>query len=74
MGSTGSKPPPRLENCVGRPYPEVVHALSARKINIQLVAVKSDEIYDKSNIQRPKFGITIVYDTLTDIVKDIFVF
>jgi hypothetical protein len=77
MGNSSSqhaKVPVHLESCVGLPYGEVLETLRKRKINIQLVAVKPDELYNRNNVQRPKFGVTVVYDCLTDIVKDIFVY
>ena len=72
--SQHAKKTAHLESCVGLPYGEVLETLRKRKINIQLVAVKPDELYNRNNIKRPKFGVTVVYDCLTDIVKDIFVY
>ena len=77
MGNSSSqhaKIPAHLETCVGLPYDEVLETLRKRKINIQLVAVKPDELYNRTNVPRPKFGVTVVYDCHTNIVKDIFVY
>ena len=77
MGSSPSKntvKPPRLANAIGHPYVEIVNTLTKRKIPVQLLAVKAGEPYDKNHVSHPKFGILIVYDTITDLVKDVIVY
>jgi hypothetical protein len=75
MGSSLSmQKTPRVEKLIGLPYGEVLDTLKKQKINIQLVAVKSDELYTRNNVPHPKVGVTVIYDCLTHRVKNIFIY
>jgi hypothetical protein len=71
MGIFGSKPKLDVESYVGLYLPNVLHALTTRKLHINLIALKDNEVYQHSPIKNSV--ITIVYNSTTNLVTQVYV-